>query len=187
MRKARRLGIAIAAVMLLAACGSSGGSTTDTPADASVAPTSDSGGSDGSGGSDDSGDDGGGGGLNGSVHFEVSGELSKEGELPFVPMVSFFEHDGPGSAYLIFANADGDTGLYLTVASLGATVTLGSPDLGVTLFPAEGGPIGECTVDADQIDASSASGSFECTNMSAFRLEEYLGAVTLSGTFDARK
>ena len=129
----------------------------------------------------------GGSGVNGSVHFEVTGEVSKEGDLSFVPMVSFFEHDGPGTAYLIFATGEGDTGLYLTMASNGVTVTYGSPDLGVTLIPVPGSPVGECKVDAGHVDASSASGTFECTDMSAFRGEEFLGAVTLSGTFDAHK
>jgi hypothetical protein len=174
MRNLRVVTLLVLSATLVLACGSGGGPTDETSTEPTSEASNDGGGGDGQGGD---------GVDNGTLRFEISGALSKSGELGFTSPISLFDSAGDGSGYLIFT--DGDAAIYVTLAADESFVIYGDGVIGVT--PLGVGGVGSCTTDIDELDSDSAKGTFECTDMTAYDGEAVTGKVTMTGNFEAHK
>jgi hypothetical protein len=152
MRRLELLSPLCAISLLLAAC-SGAASKSETPnsggnGEASEAASTDRG---------DAGGGGGGGGANGSVRYRISGDYTKSGELPFVPVtlslyadggwVAWFADQAGGTDNIIQLNTNPDT----TIVNFGNSeiAIIGTKDTG-------------CTFDFTKNDSGGLAGSFEC-------------------------
>ena len=163
--------------VIVAACG--GGGPTQGPGGATQGP----GGATQGPGATQTGGGGGGGGGNkpagwdqyGKGSYEISGPISLSGELGFVPAASRF--DAEAATSLNFTVEGTETVLTFLVIQGGASMSFGSPDatvVGVT-----------CTTSNLSIQATSAKGSFECTQVTAFLASgASVAGVTIKGSFD---
>lgn len=187
MNRLIRTVASLAIVTTLAACGSSSASSSNSPSTApttaaTTAPTIDGGGGGAGGGVGST--------ANGTLHFDVSGATTKSGDLGGTPNpLTKYEYDGPGTAYLVFSSADGETAIFLTIAKTadGTTLVYGDGDLGISPIPFTPGVVGKCDVKTDQLDASTARGTFDCTDMTASQGDVSVGIVRIKGTFDSHK
>jgi hypothetical protein len=188
---ARRAGLAIvAALVVVAACG--GTSTGSTPTGGAAATNGQGGATPGSGGSTPgaqatSGDQAtpgsAGGGSHpagwdqfGKVSFQISGPVPKSGELGFVPAGSRF--GGTAGTTLSFLAPESDEVLTMTISNGQALGSYGAPDLTIAAAT--------CTTTDLKIDATSASGSFDCSGGAAINAAgDTLQGVTLKGSFTA--
>ena len=127
--------------------------------------------------------DGGGGGggqfdtSHGKAHVDISGSVTKNLDLGFQPILSHFGGTDQTVLYFIPADAQGALAVTLTSGQLNAVYT--STDASVTGI--------ECTATNLKADATSASGSFECTKNAVILAS---GASSqdagFKGTFEAR-
>ena len=179
MRTSRSvLAVAIVGVLVVA-CGGSG--PTQAPG----------GGGGGGGGATDApeatqsggGGAGGGGGGNkppgwdqyGKGSFEISAPISLSGELGFVPAASRF--DGEAATSLSFTVEGTEQALTFSVVQGAASMSYASTSATVVGT--------SCTTSNLSIQATSAKGSFECTQTAAFLASgASVANVTLKGSFD---
>ena len=178
--------VAIALVgMVAAACG--GGSPTQAPGGATQGPAATDGGGGGGGGATDdpaaTQSGGGGGGSKpagwdqyGKVSYEASAPVSLSGELGFIPAASIF--GGDQGTTLSFSYEDADAVLSIVFSAGVTSVSFGS-NAGTVIGT-------NCTTSNLSIQATSASGSFECKEVLAMMASgAQVANVTLKGTFDA--
>jgi len=127
--------------------------------------------------------DGGGGGggqldtSHGKAHVDISGSVTKNLDLGFQPILSHF--GGMDGTVLYFIPADAQGALAVTLSSGQLNAVFTSTSASVTGI--------ECTATNLKADATSASGSFECTKnaviLASGASSENAG---FKGTFEAR-
>jgi hypothetical protein len=175
MRSLRPVTLLVSVALLLAACGGSGPAATQNPGTAQsqtaggATPTPDTGGGGGGGGN---------GGTNNSVHYEVSGPKTASGDLAFVSIASVF--GGMQQTSLSFSAGDASSevmAIIITQGKLG--VSFGNGELAVTGA--------DCTTTNLSVDASHASGSFDCPAIVITSAGVALEGSRIKGTFDAHK
>jgi hypothetical protein len=182
MQRPRFLGAGLSLILLLAACSGSpaatqgpAGATTNPGGNGGVA-TTDPGGN----GGQATTDPGGGGNVgngSGKVTYELTGDLQKSGELPFFAFGSRF--GGPAGTALNFTSDAGGALLSVTDAAGAHAVSLVVPDGYAASF-------GTCGTWNVEIGATSARGSFECTDGIATGMDGTLhSGLRIKGTFDA--
>jgi hypothetical protein len=182
MQTIRSLAIALLAASLVAACGGSsatqapgsttggggGGGATTTPQQTDAAQATAGGG----GGSKPAGWD-----QFGKASYEISAPVNLSGELGFVPAASVF-------------NGDQGTQLSFTLEGQNVimTITFTEGKTGVS-FASEAGPVigTNCGTSNLSIQATSASGSFDCSDdvIALMTSGAQVTDVTLKGTFNA--
>lgn len=169
-----------AAVLVVAACGSSpattqgpgatqGGAATDggdTPTNPPVATQSSGGGSKPAGWD-----------QYGKVHIEIGGPVQHSGDYGFVPAGSIF--GGAQGSSLNFSIEGSDEIVSILIgADSKVLVSYGSEALSV--------PAAQCTTSNWNIGATSGSGSFDCTAALAIVASgATVSGVTVKGSFDA--
>jgi hypothetical protein len=124
------------------------------------------------------GDDGNTGGGTGQIHIDIGGPASLTVDLPFFSFGSRFEGDAAG-VQLNFAT-DGGPGI--------ATISSVSDGVFIIGYVGDEGAFSAqtCTLTDWALDASSGSGSFDCTGGFATTMEgAYLADITMKGTFEA--
>ncbi len=117
--------------------------------------------------------------ANGKAHFEISGSVSKSGDLGFVPVASVFTGTtGPTSlAFTIEKSQE-----VLTILITEGQVAVSSGDAQMALSGVQ------CTSSNLRVDATSGSGSFDCPQTVIVKSDgTSVTGVRISGTFDARK
>lgn len=113
-------------------------------------------------------------GTHGSVQYEVTGDYTGDGELPFVPEASYSDQDG--RTYLSFT--DGSAVLIISLSADGNVVQFGNEEVAI--------PAAECEFNLSRHDASGASGSFDCPDAAVITSTgTQMGSGTIRGTFDA--
>ena len=148
--------------------GGGGGAATDVPQ--VTAPVATPSGGGGGGGSNL---------ANGQAHFEITGGHTKSGDLGFLPIASVF--GGMDQTLLNFTTLDPNATetLSVTIADGAVAVIYASMDITVTG--------GECTTSNFNVGATTASGSFECTQTYAVTISGgAIEGVVLKGSFEAR-
>jgi hypothetical protein len=184
VRRYRLLTLLMTAAMV-AACSAqspSGAAQTSGAGDGQATPTT---GSDATQGSDATatpagGGGGGGGGSANSVHFEVTSSLlNQTGDLPFVALASVF--GGEANTSLSFATASTNDVMGILILQGNVAVSYSASTSGVTVAA----PI--CTVTDLHLDATSASGSFDCTNADVLTTSGGVGKGEIKGTFSGSK
>jgi hypothetical protein len=147
--------------------GGGSGSSQGQPAQTNEPATSDGG----------SGGGGGGSGANGSVTFEITGDVNESGELPFLPILGGFFQQGDAS-YMPFANSDDSAGevVFITLSPDGNVFAYGNGTVSV--------PAADCEWNVTRNDDGGAAGSFDCNGAAAIS-ETGFGTVDIHGEFDA--
>lgn len=133
-------------------------------------PTTSDGGSGGNGGN-------GGTGASGSVTFDISGDVTESGELPFLTVLGgFFQQNG--ASYMPFANSENSEGevIFISLSADGNVFAYGNGTVSI--------PAAECDWNITQNDDSGAAGSFTCNDALAIT-ESGMGTVDVHGEFDA--
>jgi hypothetical protein len=178
MRRPILIILTLVAGLVVAACaspsgepgssdGGGSGSSQGQPAQTNEPATSDGG----------SGGGGGGSGANGSVTFEITGDVTESGELPFIPILGgFFQQEG--ASYMPFANSDNAAGevVFITLSPDGNVFAYGNGTVSI--------PAADCEWNITRNDDSGATGSFTCTDAMAIS-ESGIGTADVSGSFDA--
>src|SRR5258706_8322005 len=127
-----------------------------------------------------SGGGGGGGAGANTVHFEVISSLvNKTGDLPFVVAASVF--GGDANTNLSFADTTTNDVLGLLILQGSVAISLSSTSTGATVAASV------CTATNLHVDATSASGSFDCQNADVLTTSGGIGKGELKGTFSASK
>ena len=124
---------------------------------------------------------GGGGGANGSATYEITGDVTKSGELGFTYInggISQFVDTG-WVAY--FYSADEQTIIQINAQSGTDIVNFGDGEIIVVGTTADGG----CTFDYSQNDASGLKGTIECSSPIASKITGEQIHVKLHATVDA--
>jgi hypothetical protein len=184
MRSRHFSATAIAAILLLSACGSSGTAPTGA-AQTQAAATSGAAATDVAQPTQPAATSGGGGGgITGggpnTVHFEVISPLvNKTGDLAFVPVASVF--GGEANTSLSFSNPATTDVMGILIIGGQVGVSYGTPDFTVAAAPTS------CTVSNLHVDASSASGSFDCKDADVLTTAGGIGKGEIKGTFDGHK
>ena len=179
--KASRSIFALAIVAALLSACSGGAGPTQQPAAATQTPGGGGTETQVPGATDGGGGGGGGGGQldtsHGKAHVDISGSVTKNLDLGFQPILSHFGGTDATVLYFVPADAQGALAVTLTSGQLNAVYT--STDASVTGI--------ECTATNLKADATSASGSFECTKNAVILAS---GASSqdagFKGTFEAR-
>lgn len=175
MQLPRSIGTAFSLVVLVAAC-SGNPPATQGPAGATTNPggaTTNPGGA--------TVDPGGGGPdfANGKGHFEISGGATKSGDLGFLPIASQF--GGMDTTLLNFTAGDTDQTETLSIQITGGgTLVAIYASLDVTVT----GVV--CTASNLNVGATTASGSFDCSQTIAVTSSGATIQATLKGNFEAR-
>lgn len=165
--------------LVLAACaapagepGASGGggsgSSQGQPGQTDEPTTTDGGGSGGGGG---------GSGANGSVTFEITGDVNESGELPYLTILGgFFQQEG--ASYMPFADSDNSAGevVFITLSPDGNVFAYGNGTVSI--------PAADCEWNVTRNDDGGAAGSFTCNDATAIT-ETGFGTVDVHGEFDA--
>jgi hypothetical protein len=147
--------------------GGGSGSSQGQPAQTNEPATSDGG----------SGGGGGGSGANGSVTFEITGDVSESGELPFIPILGgFFQQEG--ASYMPFSDAENAEGevVFITLSPDGNVFAYGNGTVSI--------PAADCEWNITRNDDSGATGSFTCNDAASIS-ETGFGTVDVHGEFDA--
>lgn len=152
------LAIAAITVACSSAPGGSSGAQNSQGAEASQGveasqPSESTGGGGGGGG-------GGGSGANGSATYEISGEYSASGELPFIPLGLSLFVDGGWLAY--FGETGGDTIIQISTNPDGLIASFVSPQVSVSGTVDNG-----CDFNITKNDSGGLAGSFECRGVQA--------------------
>jgi hypothetical protein len=175
MRRLRLLAALVVIPLLTAACiGAAPLSdlpSADASAAASQAASSVPGGDGGAGG----------GGANGSVSYRISGDYTKSGELPFVPVSLSLYADGGWVAWFADQTGGTDNIIQLNTNPDTAIVNFGNSEISIIGTKDTG-----CTFDFTKNDSGGLAGSFEChgtvgvSNADGTQLH-----VDMSGEWDA--
>ncbi len=167
MRDLRPFPALIALVLIGAACSSPGASS----AGQSQAPQQSQGGSasqagsasqGGSAGQPAASSGGGGGGANGSIHYEISGDLAKSGDLPFFSNTAVSTFANGGWVAYFYTESDPNVIIQINSApgsnifnySDGTSLVIGTDALG-------------CTFDYSRNDAGGLKGTIDCATVMA--------------------
>jgi hypothetical protein len=111
----------------------------------------------------------------GKASYEISAPISLSGELGFVPAASRF--DGEAATSLTFTVDGTEEVLTFVIIQGGASMSFASPSATVVGV--------SCTTSNLSIQAASAKGSFECTQVTAFMASgASVANVTIKGSFD---
>lgn len=184
MRRSRLLALFLTASMV-AACSAqspSGAAPTSGTGDGQATPTT---GSDATQGSDATatpagGGGGGGAGGSNSVHFVVTSPLlNKTGDLPFVALASVF--GGDANTSLSYADTSTNDVLGILIIQGNVAISYSSSSGGATVAASS------CTSTDLHVDATSASGSFDCTNADVLTTSGGIGKGEIKGTFSGSK
>jgi len=133
-----------------------------------------------SAGGDGGGGGGGGGGANGSVSYRISGDYTKSGELPFVPVGLSLFADGGWVAW--FAEESGDSVIQLNTNADTAIVNFGNSEISIIGTEETG-----CTFDFTKNDSGGLAGSFEChATVGVSNTDGSQVHVDMSGEWDAQ-
>jgi hypothetical protein len=186
----------LAAMLLLAGCGSSAASPApSTAAAASQAPTGAGGGASQPAAeptdvaTTDPGASVGGGPIGGdigdrskgSAQAQISGGLTASVDLPYAPVLARLMLDGPNTAYLPFTDTTNGT-LFLTITDAGLLVQYAGPDqVGIT----SGGT--PCEFHLDTLDAKNAKGTFTCKGMLLVKADGGVGSADMTGSFEGHQ
>jgi hypothetical protein len=121
---------------------------------------------------------GGGNGANGSVTYEITGDYTTSGSLPFVPLISTFAN---GGWVAIFGQDTGDTVFQINSIPGTEIVNYGDSQIAVPGTRSDG-----CTIDFTENDAAGLVGTFECHGVvTALSQTGAAATVDFSGEFDA--
>jgi hypothetical protein len=177
MHAFRTIGPVLAAVILVAACGGSAGSTGATATQGATATDEGAAGTGTpNGGADFS---------HGKAHFDLTGAATQSGDLGLDVVSSQFEIDNDDSAVLVFLDPTGTGGLTINTGPNGSIVQLAGAQYSVVLLPING-VVGTCTVTTTDLDGDSAKGTFSCEHVTVVQTGgTILGEGALNGTFDA--
>ncbi|MEX0710150.1 MAG: hypothetical protein WD116_02985 [Chloroflexota bacterium] len=173
----------LAVAAILVACSSAPGTSTGNQ-QSQGAEASDGGGGDGGGASDGGGGGGasdgggGGGGLfgDGSADYQVTGGITAEGELSFVPAASQMNQDGIYN--LSFSNENSDVLLIIYLSDDGDTLSWTNSEASIAGA--------QCDFNVTRKDDNGAEGTFTCNNQPFFSGTGASGTANISGSFDAR-
>jgi hypothetical protein len=161
MRHLRSFPALIALAVIGAACSgpaaSSGGNQSQAAAASQGGAASQPAASTGGGGGG-----GGGGSVQGSIHYEITGDVTKSGDLNFFSSssVSQFTNDG-WVAY--FYNTD--SSVVVQISTSPSALSAGYGDQQITIV---GTTTDSCTFDFSKNDASGLKGTIDCPNPTAF-------------------
>ena len=180
MRHLRPVLAVLAVVAILVACSSAPGDSSGNQ-QSQGAEASDGGGGGGGGASDGGGGGGGGGGNggifgDGSAEYRVTGGITDEGELRFVPAASTVNQDGIYN--LSFYSEDSEKLLIIVLSDDGNSLSWTNSEAtmaGTT-----------CDWNVTRKDDSGAEGTFTCNNQPYFSSTGGSGTANISGSFDAR-
>ena len=174
MQIPKSLGALVATALLFAAC-SGGPAATQQPGAGTQNP-----GNGGGVATDVPATQGGGGGgatgANGKVSFQLGAPFNKSGELDFIPLASHFAGDQGSS--LTFSTADNNE-IVVLLFTQGVMSASWGTSAGTTMAGAQ------CTTQDLKIDASSASGSFDCAHGVAISGGAQTMDASLKGSFTA--
>lgn len=118
-------------------------------------------------------------GENGGVEFTISGGYDLSGKFVWIPVASSF---APGWWSMSFTEASADGAAVFTLSLDPANTNFSFGDGVVTIF----GAAPQCSFDIDHQDSSGASGSLDCTGLTALTGTDMVGDVNVSATFVAR-
>jgi len=188
MRHLRPFTAFFAIATIAAACASSspGASTGGNQSQGPGASTGGGGGGGGGGGASQpaastggGGGGGGGGGINGSVHYEITGDVTKSGDLDFFVNAGVSQFtDGGWVAY--FYNAD--SSVVLQVSSSPSALSAGYGDGEITVVAGESDG---CTFNWSKNDASGLKGTIDCPDPTAVNASGAQVHVHFKATVDA--
>jgi hypothetical protein len=166
MRHLRSFPALIALALIGAACSgpaaSSGGNQSQAAAASQAGAASQGAAASQPAASTGGGGGGGAGSVQGSIHYEVTGDVTKSGDLNFFSSssVSQFTNDG-WVAY--FSNTD--SSVVLQIISSPSALSVGYGDGQITIV---GATTDSCTFDFSKNDASGLKGTIDCPNPTAF-------------------
>jgi hypothetical protein len=115
---------------------------------------------------------GGGGGANGSITYQITGDYTASGELPFQPAASLFNATLGGWQASFADTAAGTTFISLTTVTQGRVLTFGD-GTAVVVGVSDSSSGSGCTFTVDKNDAGGLSGHIDCSSA---------GVVQPSGT-----
>ena len=157
MRHLRPFPALIALAVIGAACSSPGASLGGNQSQAAAA-------SQGGAASQPAASTGGGGGagaVHGSLHFEITGDATKSGDLAFFSSGGLSQFSNGGwVAY--FNNTDSSVVVQISSAPSGESAGYGDGDITIV------GASSDCTFDFSKNDASGLKGTIDCPNPTAF-------------------
>lgn len=162
----------------LVACSSPGGGSSGPSSEASSGASQPDA-SQATASSDGGGGGAGGGGLNGSITYQISGDYTASGELPFFPTgVSNF---GSGGWAAWFGEQGGDTVIQLNTNPDASIANFGNTEVAIVGIKDTG-----CTFNFTKNDASGLAGSVECRGIQAVKSQaSSLIHVDFTATWDA--
>ncbi len=178
MRVPRSLGLGLATLVVVAACGG-GSPATQAPGGATQGPgggaTVDPGG--GGGSTTNPGGGGGSGSGTGKVAYQVTGSVERNGELPFLAFGSRF--GGAAGVALNFTTEAG--GAIFSIGEISGVHTVALVDEEYALS------FGNCEVFELNIDGTNATGRFDCSQGFGTKVADgsIVSGAKISGTFDA--
>jgi hypothetical protein len=124
---------------------------------------------------------GGGGGANGSITYNITGDYTASGELPFVNAGGVSAFAGTGWAAFFYEGGNTDVVIDLTTIDAAHAITFGDTNAVLTGFEANG-----CTFNLEKNDASGLKGSVECHGAQLIMSEAgTLGTADLSAHWEA--
>lgn len=178
MRVPRSLGLGLATLVVVAACG--GASPTQAPGGATQEPggggaTVDPG---GGGATTNPGGGGGSGSGTGKVTYQVTGTVERSGELPFLAFGSRF--GGAAGVALNFTTEAGPDIFSIGEVSGAHTVALVDEEYALSF--------GNCEVFELNVNGEKADGRFECSQGFGTKVSDasIVTGIKISGTFDAQ-
>jgi hypothetical protein len=187
MRRAIVTTLVLASAAVAAACGGGDDDAADGDASApaatvaaTAAEAADEQAADSDGGGQTENANAGGGNLgeHGGISFTMSGGHETSGEWSFVPEASSFD-SGWWSMSFTDSSMIGGTILALSLDPNNLNFSYGDGDATVLGMPPD------CTITVDRQDSAGASGSIECSNLTALTATDSLGGVNFSANFDA--
>ena len=118
-------------------------------------------------------------GDNGGIEFTFSGGHEESGEYVWIPVASVFTS---GWWSMSFTPPNSESAKVFSLLLDPANTNFSFGDGEVTLF----GAAPQCSFNIDHQDSSGASGSLDCTGLTALTASGMVADVNLSATFDAR-
>jgi hypothetical protein len=124
---------------------------------------------------------GGGGGANGSITYNITGDYTASGELPFVTAGGVSAFAGTGWAAFFYEGGNTDVVIDLTTLDGAHSISFTDTNAVLTGFEANG-----CTFNLEKNDASGLKGSVECHGAQLVMSEAgTLGTADLSAHWEA--
>ena len=113
----------------------------------------------------------------GKVHYDLSGPATKSGDIGFFPTTSIF---GGLNQTILYFVTEGVQETFIITISNGGEITVAYASLDMSA------PGAVCTSSNLKVEASSASGSIDCTNVSVIpKSGAMMTGGRLQATFDA--